>query len=66
MDYENAEVFLLYYDNLTGEPYNKRDCSEPTHCNKADINKITGWIRLPQLIYRKFGDLDVNHPLSAE
>lgn len=67
MDYENAEVFLLYYDNLGGDnPYNKRNCSTPGHCDKSDITKITGRIRLPQLIYQKFWDLDEGHSLSPE
>ena len=67
MDYENAEVFLLYYDNLGGgNPYKKRDCSDSSHCEKADITEINGWIRLPQLIYQKFWALDDDHSLSPE
>ena len=66
MDYENAEVFLLYYDNLSGNPYEKRDCSNSLHCIKANITKITGRIRLPQLIYKKFWALDVSRSLSQE
>jgi hypothetical protein len=43
MDYENSEIFLLYYDNSDdGKPYSKT-----TNTTKSDISKINVHIRLP-------------------
>lgn len=57
MDYENAEVFLLYYDTSLGNPYKNgsTEGSNPT--------QITWEIRLPKLLYSWFWDLDVKNPL---
>lgn len=63
MDYENAEVFLLYYDKLYGGPYVKKDCSNGSDCQKTMPNRVLGKIRLPQRIYQKFGNLDTSDSL---
>jgi hypothetical protein len=58
MDYENAEIFLLYYDKLFDGPYVKKDCSNDYDCKKTTPNTILGRIRLPQRIYQRFSALD--------
>lgn len=47
MDYENAEIFLLYYDKSEGDPYKKASDSD---LRKSDIQQITWEIRLPKLL----------------
>ena len=54
MDYENAEVFLLYYDAAWNSPYNKTDCSIwSAGCNNSKkTNFIITWsIRLAIICY---------------
>ncbi len=48
MDYENAEIFLLYYDNSNGNPYTwgQIELSNP--------NLIRWGIRLPKLLYKSW------------
>ena len=60
MDYEDAEVFLLYYDKWNGSPYQKKSCSNPTDCE--DSKAIIEWeIRLPPKLKETFGwGLDTN------
>lgn len=66
MDYENAEVFLLYYDDkLTQNPYKPTNCSS-WDCQKSNLTSISWSIRLPPLIHETFGDLDDNHSLFQE
>ena len=60
MDYNDAELFLLYYDNVNNSsPYNKITISQCTDSAPAEIN----WkIRLPKLLSNKwFWNLDTNH-----
>ena len=66
MDYENAEIFLLYYDSLGDGPYHKKDCSNNWDCDKSEPEKISGKIRLPQLVHESFQDLDVEDSLFQE
>ena len=48
MDYENAEVFLLYYDNSADNPYVKGTTV------RSNISQITWEIRLPALLKSGF------------
>ena len=67
MDYENAEIFLLYYDKLNGGPYDKKDCSIYTNqCSQSYLNKITWRIRLPTRIRTKFSNLNTGKSLFQE
>lgn len=56
MDYENAEVFLLYYDKSTN-PYGQASIQ------KSSVSSITWIIRLPALLSSKFWKLDTNKAL---
>jgi hypothetical protein len=38
MDYENAEVFLLYVDNLADSPYKKKSCQNPDDCTDVKVS----------------------------
>ena len=62
MDYENAEVFLLYYDD-SKRPYTWKDIME-TFESPDDF--LTWIIRLPQAITEEFWDLDTAHALLGE
>lgn len=54
MDYENAEIFLLYYDKSVDTPYAKKSCSNTADCD--DSKAIIDWkIRLPEKIKEAFG-----------
>lgn len=55
MDYENSEVFLLYYDKSENNPYKKA-----TDLLKSNPEKITWEIRLPKLLKNEFWELDTN------
>ncbi len=66
MDYENAEVFLLYYDNLEDGPYDKKDCSSQNDCRQTELKWIKVALRLPPYVRDKFGDLDASKPLMQE
>lgn len=48
MDYENSEVFLLYYDTSSGNPYNSWTIQ------KSDLSQITWTIRLSPYLYKAF------------
>ncbi len=48
MDYEDAEIFLLYYDNGNGNPYDSGNIS------KSTPTQITWEIRLPQLLFNSW------------
>ena len=54
MDYENAEIFLLYYDNSNNNPYTKN------WIMKSNLSQITWEIRLPGFLHDSFWDLDTN------
>ena len=58
MWYEDAEVFLLYYDNVNSNPYNK---TSEKNCTPSNPSLITGNIRLPQkLLSDNFTTLDTD------
>ena len=59
MNYENAEIFLLYYDQSNGNPYKTSDVS----ILKSNPTQITWEIRLPWLLHDKFWNLKYNEPL---
>lgn len=59
MDYDNSEIFLLYYDDSTNYPYSKT-----TQTTKSDISKINVYIRLPWFISSNFGPLNTNKSLT--
>ena len=59
MNYENAELFLMYYDNSTWNPYNTGDTV------KSNITNISWTIRLPEYLRSNFWLLDTNHSLST-
>ena len=63
MDYEDAQIFLLYYDKAEGNPYNKVDC--PTGCDKSKPSQIEWEIRLPKKLRSAYGDLDTSTSLVA-
>jgi len=64
MDYENAEIFLLYYDNSEDNPYDKVSCRSWSFnynkCGKTNPWSITWNIRLPKLLTWKFWSLNEN------
>ena len=71
MDYENAEIFLLYYDEGYYEhPYAKKTC--PDDCGKTKLSSIKVGIRLPAYIRDKFEEmwkretLDTSEPLIKD
>lgn len=58
MDYENSEVFLLYYDNSDGNPY-VVGSTKPTF--EDGYNAFVTWkIRLPKRLKDVFWDLDTS------
>lgn len=59
MDYENAEIFMLYYDNANGNPYR----SDNVSINKSDLTGITVTIRLPPYIRSSLWDLNTYESL---
>ena len=64
MDYENAEITLLYYDDLSGNPYKKTSCLK-WDCIKSELTQITWEIRLPEKLKDNdyFWNLDTNSAL---
>lgn len=48
MDYEDAEIFLLYYDNGDGNPYDRGTII------KSALTQITWEIRLPKLLFNSW------------
>ena len=60
MDYENAEIFLLYYDSGSNSPYNSGwvgiQPSQPT--------AISWTLRLPETVKEKFWQLNTGSSLS--
>lgn len=61
MNYENAENFLLYYDESEGSPYEKISC--PDWCLQSKPNKITWLIRLPEKLKSNFWNLNTDKAL---
>lgn len=74
MNYEDAEVFLLYRDESKWNPYSLTNCSIANWwCTGSSIASITWVIRLPQKIKSCwwnwegcFGNLDTQHPLVKD
>lgn len=65
MDYNDAQIFLLYYDdNLTLNPYTKIKCNVAGSCTQS-APKIIKWkIRLPKFLQDKnFWELDESNSL---
>lgn len=62
MWYEDAEVFLMYYDSSSDDPYTRNKCTDNWSCGKSSPNEITWKIRLPQklLLSGDFTLLDTN------
>ncbi len=62
MDYENAEIFLLYYDPSTKWPYEKVSCQTlsgyQTGCQKATMSELSWEIRLPAALVSALWPLD--------
>ena len=62
MDYENAEVFLLYYDkDGYDHPYTKKTC--PWDCEKTKLSAIKVALRLPPYVRNKFHEMWKNELL---
>ena len=59
MDYENAEVFLLYVDNLAESPYKKKSCLNVWDCDDVRVS-ISWQIRLPPKMRTTFWPLDTS------
>ena len=57
MDYEDAEVFLLYNDDLQGSPY------KTGSLENANVQSISWEIRLPAFLSSKFWPLDTSKSL---
>lgn len=58
MDYENGEIFLLYYDKSDGSPYKKAVCpvdSSSTDCVWTKLTSISWKIRLPKHLVDSWG-----------
>lgn len=72
MDYEDAEVFLLYIDRWNGSPYDKKSCSNASDCQNSQAT-IDWIIRLPPKMRAAFSegwlgkwDLDTDKSLLTE
>ena len=74
MDYENAQIFLLYYDEWWWNAYKKTSCTDNDwtrnnhNCKKSNTNKIEWYIRLPKKLYStdwgfNFWNLDTSKSL---
>ena len=63
MDYDNSEIFLLYYDNSNGNPYRKIVDSD---IQQSKIDEINVDIRLPWFIKDSFWPLNTTKSLSPE
>ena len=67
MDYNNSQIFLLYYDNkLSENPYKKISCTN-WWCTQSLTENINGTIRLPWYMHTpwKFSDLDTQKELVS-
>lgn len=64
MDYENAEIFLLYNDKSSGNPYNKvySVLENNSILNPVNLSKLEWKIRLPKLLSGFWG-LDTGNAL---
>ena len=67
MDYDNSEIFLLYYDRSQYSPYKKTVCTtdSSTPCIRSSPSSINWKIRLPKHLIDSWGflSLDTNYPL---
>ena len=64
MDYNDSQVFLLYYDNSNGNPYEKTSCPS-AWCTDSKTQIIKWVIRLPWYMYQSwdFWNLDTSKAL---
>lgn len=67
MDYDNSQIFLLYYDKAQWNPYAKTSCTNWWSCYQSDPDNINGIIRLPWYMHTpwKFSDLDTQKELVS-
>lgn len=65
MDYDNSQIFLLYYDNSTWNPYNKISCQNEWECTNSSPEIIEWVIRLPKKISTFFEGLDTTTSLTS-
>lgn len=64
MDYNNAQIFLLYYDNSNWNPYRKTKCSDNSSlCTQSTPQKVKWKIRLPAFLKNQFWELDTSKSL---
>lgn len=61
MDYNDSQVFLMFYDKSEQNPYKRTKCTIPESCNNSYPETITGVIRLP--MGERFGHLNSNDSL---
>lgn len=59
MDYEDAEIFLLYYDKSDNNPYTWGTIDQ------SKLTQISWAIRLPEKLYEKFWNLDTEHAIIS-
>ena len=64
MNYEDAEIVLLYYDRWEWNAYSWVSCTyNSPDCERANLAQIVWKIRLPAKLKAVFGDLDTKHAL---
>lgn len=63
MDYEDSQIFLLYYDPSEWNPYTKTKC--PSWCQESESASITWFIRLPKDFKESFWNLNTNTSLVS-
>lgn len=65
MDYNYSQIFLLYYDKSTWNPYTKTKCKDtPSPCQQSDPKAIEWIIRLPKYLKTDFHFWDLNESAS--
>ena len=67
MDYKDSQVFLLYYDKSTDNPYEKVSCKDwSASCEQSKPEEIKWLIRLPWKLKEFFGPLNTNEALNEK
>lgn len=66
MNYEDSEIFLLYYDLAKNNPYKKVDCKNWNDCTNSSPTDIDWLIRLPKKLISTdwWNNLDTSNPLT--
>lgn len=67
MNYEDSEIFLLYYDKAEDRPYKKVNCKNwNSDCANSSPTNIIWQIRLPEKLRSTawWSDLDTSNPLT--